>query len=129
MAKAKVNGKVSPEAMQIILLDEIAGRLADLKKHMEWAQQGGMIHPLSETITAAMYERTCSPPWYSATIFNDGPNPVYPDVNRDNNARNLITPLNMGDQMTMDFEQPKIKVLFMRCAVGQTANIRLFGTW
>jgi len=98
-------------------------------KHMEMAEQGGMLHPLRIPVTAAIYELTCSPNWYSCTIFNDGPNPVYPDVNRDNNARNLVTPLNATENLVIDFEQPKIKYLYMRCAAGQTAAVRVFGTW
>lgn len=128
MDKAKVEGKVSPEAMTVILLDEVSGKLSDMKKHMEWSEQGGRLVPLNLSITA-LYEHACTPPWYSCTIFNDGPNPVYIDVNRDNNAVNLVTPLNNGENLVVDYEQPKIDFLYFGVVAGQTANVRVFATW
>ena len=98
-------------------------------EHMEWAEQGGMMAPLSLPITAVLLERRCTPPWYSVSIFNDGPNPVYVDVNRTDNAANLITPLNLGGNLVLNYEQPKIKLMYFRCAPGLTANVRIFGTW
>jgi len=125
----KADSEATIEELSMVLLHEIAGKLGFMVKHMEMAEQGGMLHKLNRTITAAIFEHTCSPYWYSCTIFNDGPNPVYIDVNRDDNARNLVTPLNATENLVVDYEQPKIRLLFMRCAPGQTASVRVFATW
>lgn len=129
MSKREVDAKVSPEAVQTILLDEIAGKLGVMLDRMVEAEQGGMLHPMTLAATNVLQEWICSPHWYSVTIINDGPNPVYVDVNREANALNLTTPLNITENIVVNYNKPKIEYLYLRCQPLQAATVRLFATW
>lgn len=129
MAQRKVDAKTSPEAVTVILLDEIAGKLGVMLERMLESEQGGMLSPMTLAVTNLLQEWVCSPHWYSVTVINDGPNPVYVDVNRDANAVNLNTPLNNGENVVVNYNKPKIEKIFLRCLPLQTATIRMFATW
>lgn len=130
MAERKVDAKASPEVVQTILLDEIAGKLGVMLDRMQEAEQGGMLHPMTLAATNVLQEWVCSPHWYSVTIINDGPvNPVYIDVNREANAVNLNTPLNVTENVVINYNKPKIERIYLRCQPAQTAAVRLFATW
>lgn len=130
MTEAKVEGKVSPEVYQAIILDEISGKLGRMLRVMQEAEQGGMLHSMTLAVTNVLQEWICTPRWYSVTIINDGPvNPVYIDVNRDANAVNLGTPLNVTENVVVNYNKPKIERIFFRCLPAQTAAVRMFATW
>lgn len=129
MGKREVDAKASPEAVNIILLDEIAGKLGIMLDRMQEAEQGGMLHPMTLAVTNVLQEWICSPHWYSVTVINDGPNPVYIDVNREANAQNLTTPLNITENIVVNYNKPKIEYLYLRCQPAQTATVRMFATW
>lgn len=129
MAQRKVDAKTSPEAVTVILLDEIAGKLGVMLDRMQEAEQGGMLQSMTLTITNILQEWLCTPHWYSVTVINDGPNPVYVDVNRDANAVNLITLLKITENVVINFNKSKIEKIFLRCLPAQTAVIRMFATW
>ena len=89
-----------------------------------------MLHPMTLNATNALQEWICSPKWYSVTVINDGPvNPVYIDVNREANAVNLNTPLNVTENVVINYNKPKIERIYLRCQPLQTAAVRLFATW
>lgn len=130
MGKREVDAKASPEAVNIILLDEIAGKLGVMLERQMEAEQGGMLHPMTLAVTNVLQEWICSPHWYSVTVINDGPvNPVYIDVNREANAVNLGTPLNLAENVVINYNKPKIERIYLRCLPAQTAAVRLFATW
>ena len=129
MSKREVDAKASPEVMTVILLDELAGKMGKMLQVMQESEAGGMLHPMTLTVTNALQEWTCTPHWYSFTLINGGPNAVYVDVNRDDNAVNLNTPLNNGENMVINYNKPKIEKIFLRCLPAQTAAIRIFATW
>lgn len=129
MGQRKIDAKVTPEAYSAIMLTEIADKLGDMLTRMQESEMGGMLHPMTRTVTNVLQEWICTPHWYSVTIINNGPNPVYIDVNRDANAVNLNTPLNITENIVINFNKPKIEKIFFRCLPAQTAAIRLFATW
>ena len=119
--------KVTPEALQLIYLDEIAGLLNDQLERMEESEGSGLIDTVSVTVTSPIFELSV-PDWYSFTIFNDGPNPVFVDVNVDYNVRSFDTPLNATEDLVVDFEKPKIKRVFLGVQAGNVAAVRIFGS-
>lgn len=129
MAKREIDAKVSPEVVQTILLDEIAGKLGVMLDQMLEAEQSGMLHPMTLTATNAIQEWICTPRWYCVNIINDGPDPVYVDVNRDANAISLDTPLSLHENIQIVYNKPKIEKIFLRCQPAQNATIRMFATW
>lgn len=129
MAQRKIDAKISPDTVSIILLDEIAGKLGVMLDRMQEAEQGGMLQSMTLIITNVLQEWLCTPHWYSVTVINDGPNPVYIDVNRDANAVNLVTPLNVTENVVINFNKSRIEKIFLRCLPAQTATVRMFATW
>lgn len=125
--------KVRPDVLMLTILDDIRYELVQnrraleaFKPLMEEAAPQGLVIPLNLAVTGAIQELRCSPVWYNCTILNDGPNSVYVDVNRDQNARLLTTPIHAGEHLDVNYEKMKITMLFLCCLAGQTANVRIF---
>lgn len=133
-------GPVSPDVLQTILLDEIAGRLEDLgeitkalgslvlrmENQMEKVPEGRM-RPFEKTITGDTVEmwkviddvgRKCS----SATVYNDGPNEVYICLN---DIRDGFQEIKEGESLDFSFKHPVIERFFFKSTSDGTANLRI----
>lgn len=134
--RERIDTKVSPEALQVMYLDEIAGKMDDLSKRMLEVGDSllsikdmmpktpeGITANASGSATDVLDTLSFSPAVFSCQINNDGPNPVFVDVN---NAPSGNAPLNAGEQIVFDMHAPKIGSLYFKCAVGQTASLRVF---
>ena len=62
-------------------------------------------------------------PWMTASIFNDGPDPVYISVNDGDHGE-----LKAGESLRVDFEKSrrKIEVVHLICSEGKNASVRIF---
>lgn len=151
LTPAKGSGAVSPDALQTILLDEIAGRLADLteiqkalgaltlkmEKEMQKVAQGRMI-PFTMTIPTPdrniglklagdylwwNFQDFTGVPAVSATFFNDGPSSVFVCMN---DIRDGFQELLNGEHLHFDYAgHPVIKQFFLKVNTGGTANLRI----
>ena len=133
MARQKIEGKVTPEAAQLIMLDEIAGLLHDQLDRMEESEAEGLVDQISLPVTPVIYELTVSPPWYSFSLINDDPviggNPVFIDVNRNMNAVNFNTPVNPQQTIVVNFEKPRIRLIYLATQPPVAlVNVRIFGS-
>lgn len=124
---SKIDAKASPEVVSAQQLIEIGDMLNEMLKQMQTAGKGELA-PLTLPVTAALQEVACSPPWRSFTVFNNGLNPVYMDVNRAYNAQNHTTPLNIGESLLVDYHAPRIERLFLSCLAGQNCVVRIFAS-
>ena len=131
-----IETKVSPEALQVMYLDEIAGKMDDLAKRMLEVGDSlliikdmmpktpeGITENFSASATDILDNLSFSPAIFSCQINNDGPSPVFIDIN---SAPSGNAPLNAGEQIVFDMHAPKILYLYYRCAAGQTASLRIF---
>ncbi len=123
--KLSEKAKVSPEVLQLIYQDEIAGKIGDLLDLIKSERPQGLT-PQHQLTIMTYLEFMCSPPWFAFTLFNDGPDPVYMNVNRVTPINPVTPPLNKGESLTVDMKTAKIEKLFFQTVAGQTANIRLF---
>jgi len=129
-------GKVSPEAMQIMYLDEISGKLGDIEQRLlemgdglenmrsEMTKAGVGISDsfrVSATSTDTIMPLTESV--ISALVINDGPNGVYCAVNK---SAYGDAPLLITESIVLDLHTPGIKQLRFVCLPGQTARLRVF---
>jgi hypothetical protein len=64
-------------------------------------------------------------PLFAVTLYNDGPDEVYPSVN----IHQKTTPLKPGETLIIDFHAPRIKKLYLDIDEGKKAYIRGFGTY
>lgn len=129
MSRDKPDAKVTPEALQVILLDEIASRIGELAKYQRQDDTEGRMVPITLPVTDVLVDFGCNPPWHSFQAVNDGPNEMFLDVNTSYNAVSLNTPLLPGETLLVDYHKPRITIIYRRCAIGQTATLRLFGVW
>jgi len=133
MSRRKIEGKVTPEAAQLIMLDEIAGLLHDQLERMMEAEAEGLVDQIQLPVTPAIYELVVSPPWYSFSLINDDPiiggNPVFIDVNRDMNARTFRTPVNPQQTLIVNFDKPIIRTIYLATQPPVAlVNVRIFGS-
>ena len=144
--------KPSPDVMEVVYLDEIAGRLADLNtslsrladigSHFEskLASLGEKVDAISHFLDDTSYKGdilivkkpitggtgnkkvTCNKKWYEYTLFNDGPDDVYVE----SSAKSMSdTGINMGDQITAKSKRGSIKPVWVRCVKDETATVRV----
>jgi hypothetical protein len=108
-------------------LDEISGRLEDLAELLEKPQ--GYVHPIKITVTEAqVLDLVTKPPYtllFAVTLFNDGPDEVYPSVN----VYQRKTPLKPGESVRFEYTSPRIERLFLDVDAGKRANVRGFGIY
>jgi len=118
----EINSKVSPEIFQSIMLDEIAGRLADLTALISAQAPKGNVYTLPLVVDTNGQSVIIL---YAATIYNDGDADVY--VFRDDN-RNIDTsdtPLHKGDNLIIDLKKQSNKTLWLK-TLAATASVRIF---
>lgn len=118
--------RLSPEQMQIVLLDEIAGRLADQISK-------GLMNSKSFTVGTDWYPLIGG--WVSATIYNDGDADVYirlrNETGQDTPWAEGEAPLKKGENLSLDLSGKKHKTeegtptIWLICQAG-TADIRVF---
>jgi len=113
-----------------VLLDDIARGISDLKKLMQAQIPEGLKEEVEVTahgkIPVPMQPRTTVPPYFRATVFNDGPDPVYVMLNDIKTEPYRKAPLNSGDKLDIDTTEAKIRELFFACEEDdKSASVRI----
>lgn len=109
--------------------NDIVEALREIKEALEAAPEGVVkmltvaVDDQGETMTSSSYP---SMPWIKITIFNDGPDPVYPTVNDD--TAQTETALSAGEQMIADLKKANIAKVILVCDSGESASVRLEAT-
>ena len=121
----RLNGKVSPEVMQTIQLDEIAGRLADLTRLLEREEPSGDLVSGVVSITDVPLEVNIGE-WVRVTLFNNsGGSNVYIYNTRmpaDTNDAYLAG----GESISQNNSRQTRKRFYLVCAAAGTATVRWF---
>ena len=69
-------------------------------------------------------------PWISFDLFNDGPNPVFIFVNEKILSVTTEVPsLGAGESLQVNMKKPLIKRIYLLCASGHQANVRIFAKY
>jgi len=127
---------VSPDALKLVMLDEISGRLADLTEvqqriltHLEEITAEGIDFPISDiTVTEATtinflkqypYRRIRS----LDPVFNKGPNTAYIRVNEE--AKEI--PIEDREDIQINRPKATIEYITIRVAPGKPTTIRMIG--
>jgi hypothetical protein len=136
-AQRKVSGKgievavkdrpYAQEVLQTQLLYDIASMIEELTESSKTPK--GFVFPIiitvQETTTIDFVKEMPREPLFSITIFNDGPDDVYPSVN----TYQKYAPLKPGESLSIDFRKPGIEKLYLDVDTGKKANIRGFGIY
>lgn len=130
MAKLeREKGKITPEAHQSIMLDEIAGRLADLMDHIKETTPEGVDFPISDVLVTNItiinfvkeypYRKIRS----LDPIFNKGPNTAYIRINEETKE----IPVEDRESIRITRPKPTIEYITVRVATDESATIRMIG--
>ena len=112
--------KVTPEVVQTIYLDEIAGRLADLMEELRLQRGEGIVEPYEIVVGPQGYLLDTNLPWISVSIFNDGPDEVRVGVNKDWADGTL----KKGDKLDVNMGARVIDKIYLESE--GTATVRIF---
>jgi len=116
--------KVTPEVLQSILLDEMTGKLASILSMMEREEPIYGVASVLVPVTAEPTEVNLGQ-WVKATFYNDGAGNVYVyNIRQVADTRDAY--LAPGDSLPIDFRRRTIRRLYLVCAAGGTAKIRIF---
>lgn len=131
-SKAEVR-PVTPDAMLVIYLDEIAGRLSDMQEMLEAERSEGEVTKKDISVTGALpieydIRRDEGVEFLTADIYNDGPNTVYILV--DNRmGKEIIIEFNHGIRIDRIKAKKKLHWLYFRCNSGENAEVHVIGQW
>lgn len=123
-----VSGKISPEAAQLITMDEIAGRLADLyeqgERNVARGEPWTRVVAVTGTPTLIAFEA------YSYTMFNDGPGTVFTDPQNPqvSTTASVNAGLEQGDSEPVALGTRRDIRFWIACAAEETATVRIRGT-
>jgi len=113
--------------LQIALLDEIAERLSRIEEKVRQVPKG-VLPIIVEVKDLCILNFLTNDPFsrlFSLTLYNDGPDPVYPGIN----IAQSVTMLKPGEDLRIDLEYPGIERLYLSVARGKRALIRGFGVY
>lgn len=130
--------KERPYALQVIqtqIMYDVAGLLEELVERQNSFQSSWeetvprgdfkpLTVPVTDQITQLKPENTPTMPWLSATMYNDGPGSVYMTINEEYAQEK--TPLRSGEHLNIGLIKRKICNVYLTCAPGQTASLRIF---
>ena len=101
------------------LLDDISRGIKQLNKRLEAQVPEGLKDEVSFTVSGTnavpVQPKRTKPPYFRATVFNDGPDPVYVFLNDVKPEAIREAPLNQGDKADIDTTEAKIEALFVAC--------------
>jgi len=136
LAKQEREKKVSPEAYQSVMLDEIAGRLADITEvqnkildHLRETMAEGVDFPIADVVVTgtSVVNFVKTYPYRKIRsldpVFNKGPNTAYVRVNEE--AKEI--PVEDREDITISRPRATIEYVTIRVASGESATIRMIG--
>ena len=113
--------KVTPEVLQVILLDELTGRVAE---YLDDRTSNGRVRNYDCDVTDKGNTILLDYPAQSISIFNDdGPDAVHIKFNEDVPIKPTI--LKKGETLNINFETHVIELLYLKCDTGETASLRI----
>jgi len=141
--KRRLEGKVTPEVLSAVLLDEMTGKLSDIvtlldttnqrlleqgdvleKMYTEMAKKPqGISDSFKIAVSDTLKPLTFTEPFQSIDVHNDGPNPVRYALNKQGLGTAEIRP---GEWKIIDLHDANIQSVRFQCALGETANLRIF---
>jgi hypothetical protein len=109
------------------MMEEAAERLASIEALL--AKPRGYAHPINVTVEGPIVlDFIRGPPYtplFAVTIFNDGPDEVYPSVNEHQRK----TPLMPRENVRFEYTSARIERIYLDVDSGKRASIRGFGVY
>jgi len=120
----EIKGKVTPEVVQSVLLDELLGRMITIQELLE--NQVPVYHLVSTIVSVTDVPTEVNlGTWVDCTMYNDGADNVY-IYNQWNLPGTDDSYLASGENLKIDNNQRTNKRFYLVCASGGTATVRIF---
>ena len=119
--KAQIDGKITPEAFQCIMLDEIASKLSVLINKIENQSAKGNLFTNVYSVNTVGIKFVVL---YRATLYNDGANNVYV-LTADRNITGDDAPLKTNDSLQIPLGARNNIEYWLKTLTG-TASVRIF---
>ena len=116
------NPRMDPSIMNFIMLASVASQAVRIRKYFDDRTSRGLIQTYNIAATDVIQEIKVDYPAQSITIFNDGVDSVFIGVNTTGRPK---ATLNNGEQLNIDYEVHKIRLLYLQCNPGEVANVRI----
>lgn len=116
---------VRADVLQSILLDEVAGRLADLHKLIAQTIPAGIVPTFTVNLSGQNLQKIKPvTPWFNFSLYNDADSggTVYVRVNRRNADEHPVEP---DDTYNVDMGAAKIEAIYLRTTSGETATVQI----
>lgn len=97
------------------LLDIETAALIEIYRHYSFS--------IDDTLTVLNASVIPTMPWNEFTIYNDGGDPVYVDINE---IKAHDTPLNMDEAVSFNMKSPSIHEVFLQCDTGDSCDVRIY---
>lgn len=117
------NPRMDPSIMNFLLLSSIASQAVKVRKYVEDRTPNGRVRTYDTTVTEKPVEVILDFAAQSIAIFNDGADTVYIKFNEDAPIRPIT--LHKDEPLNVNFETHIIKWLWLKCANGKTASVRI----
>lgn len=119
--------KIEAGPMQVVLLDEIAGRLLAIEELIRAEQPVGAVEPIEKfKITDIRTHLPLRKPWFSVSIINDGEDDVFCIINTEKSfEEHRIRP---NETYNIAMITAVITNLLFWCNKGEAATVRIVGT-
>jgi len=120
LVREEVERVLPPET--VVLLDDISRGVKQLNKRLEAQVPEGLKDEVNFSVSGTnpvpIQPKRTKPPYFRATVFNDGPDPVYVFLNDVKPEAIREAPLNQGDKADIDTTEAKIESLFVACTTS-----------
>ena len=115
--------RLDPRALQTVLLDEVAGRLADVTNLLARQLPKGVVENYSLNVSGSNWQRISSilEPWFSVSIVNTSL--LYPAYIKINDKKTKEYSLLPGNTYHVDLKQAKIKNVYYRASDSGAVQI------
>lgn len=117
------NPRIDPSVMNFLLLASIAHQEVIIRKYTEDRTSNGRVRNYDCDVTERGERIDLDYAAQSISIINGGPNAVYIKFNEDVPIK--PSTLENTESLDVNFETHVIKLLYLRCDVGDTASLRI----
>lgn len=116
--------RVHPTVINVVLLDEIAGRLSDLQETISKTIPQGIAESISITIEANKKQQVKPPtPWFNFSLYNKvGSDTVYVAVNKRGADPH---PVEEDETYNCNMGAAKIECIYLWCDSGNSAEVKI----
>jgi len=117
--------------LQTQILYDVAGMIEEALERLEkgLAKPRGLTFPVKvfvdKLVVIDFVKGLPHAPLFSITIYNDGPDEVYPSLNE----HQRIAPLKPGESLNIGLGTPEIERLYLDVDEGKKASVRVFGVY